>query len=138
MTMRAEDWPERLNTVIERECTRRFRYGRFDCAIFAARVVDAMTGSEHEAAIRANYSNTRGAYHWIDAAGGLDRIVTERLGRDAIDTRLAGRGDIVFYPGVDELGTLGVCVGDRCLVPMRPRGLRAFALADASKAWRVD
>lgn len=132
--MRRPDWRRRLDAEIRRHAHRRFDYGHFDCVLFAADAVAAMTGVDHAAAWRAQYHGARAAWRIVTAAGGLAALVTERLG-EPIAPRAARRGDVVLLD--EDGGSLGICVGADAVLPARPFGLARRPLTSARCAWRI-
>lgn len=108
-TRKTPGWIERLNLWLMATEHTPFVWGRHDCCLFAADGVEVLTGWDAMADLRGKYDSERGAYRLIAAAGGLDRLVTERMG-PAIATTLAQRGDVVMvHQGDREL--LALCLG---------------------------
>jgi hypothetical protein len=105
-----------------------FSYGRFDCAIFAARCVDAMTGSDWERSL--GYSDIRTAARFRRQEGGLEAGVTKRLGQPL--TTQARRGDICLI----DRNTLGVSLGSQIAV-LSDRNIVFYPITRALKHWRV-
>ena len=132
--MRRPDWVERLHMIVEAGAAVPFTFGSHDCGRFAARCIDAMTGSDREAELARQYANERTAARFLRREGGIEAAVTARLG-DPITVLEAGRGDVCLIPGEDGPG-LGVCVGATVAV-LRPEGIRYAPLSAALKAWRV-
>lgn len=131
--MRREDWTERLWAELEAKREQPFFYGA--CVDLAARVVDAMTGSNWAAEIAPLYTDEAAARELI--AGGVDALealVTARLG-DPVPMNFAYRGDPVLLQ-VEGGPALGVCTGDQIAVPT-DRGLLYRRRRIGLKAWRV-
>lgn len=131
--MRKENWPSILDDEIEKARSRKFSWGTHDCALWTARVVEAMTGVDYAAAWRGQYSSEFGALKAIAKNGyeGLDEIVTKALG-EPINKFMAQRGDVVIFDGA-----LGVCVGSNCAFVTPDDGLCFVKLRQCVKAWRV-
>ena len=130
--MRHQDWPTRMDEAL-RDCAQReFRYGRFDCCVFVAYVLEAMTGHDYLAAWR--YSNRYEAQELVREYAGLEGAVSQELGAP-IPVKQAKRGDVVMVE--DDGGSLGICVGSDVLYPARPWGLAQCKLSDGLVAWSV-
>lgn len=104
---RLPDWEQRLHDFISANRTRAFAWGEWDCALFAASAVEAMTGFDFGRPFRARgYTDARGAALALRevGAGTLLKTVDSHFARKPVG--LAGRGDIVMA------GTaLGICDG---------------------------
>lgn len=120
---------------------RQFRWGDFDCCLWACDVVALMRGLDLAAAFRGRYSDARGAARSLrDFAGrGLEetaRKIAEAHGFSEIPVALAQRGDIalVATSGGDALGVVlrGFVVG-----PGPNAGLARVPLGHARIAWAV-
>lgn len=122
---RREDWPERLAEA-EREARRKtFRWGEFDCCIYAADLVRAMTDTDPMAAFRGRYDSEETARALLDRAGGLRKAIGSALGEhNRIRREQALRGDVVFL----RLETGGYAVG------ISFGGMASFA-APTGHAW---
>lgn len=132
--MRRADWLARLYRVVEAGAAVPFAFGSQDCGRFAARCVDAITGSDWERELAGQYVDERTAIRFLARAGGISAAVTERLG-PPIAVLEAGRGDVCLLPGEDGPG-LGVCLG-ATVAALRPEGVRYVPLSAALQAWRV-
>lgn len=111
--MRRPDWPVHLDALIRAMSGRRFAYGSFDCCLFAADAVLAITGTDPAAGMR-DYTGRRAALEILKREGGLVRLVSRLLSTDPIPAARAQRGDIVYCVRSDvasERGSLGVCIG---------------------------
>lgn len=138
--MRAEDWPQRLGAVIEGARTRTFAYGTFDCALFAADCVLAMTEVDYAAELR-GYKSKLDAYRIVVGYGSLEAMITALLGREPKHPSRAGRGDVVLAtidlePG-ESGDCIGICVGPKCVFP-RPVGVRLTPRTVIRLAWSID
>ena len=63
--MRFYDWQERLDAAMNRAKSQMFSYGEFDCALFAADCVQAITGADYAAELR-GYDSKVAAYRVLD------------------------------------------------------------------------
>lgn len=130
--MRRQDWVARLREAVREGRRAPFSYGRADCCRFAARCVDAVTGSSILAELEALYQDRRGAARTLILEGGLSAAVTRRLGLP-VESSSARRGDICQVGGK----ALGVCWGGAVLA-VSASGLTALPLSSVRRHWRVD
>lgn len=128
--MRYEDWPTRLEQAISRHEGKAFRYGRFDCVIFCADVIEDMTGEYPHSFV---YSNRKEAEAIFAEYGSLESIVDSLFERKP--PKAAQRGDLVMVE--QDGGSLGICIGSRVILPARPQGLARLPLREAIAAWSV-
>lgn len=132
--MRLDNWPTLLAKEIEAARVRPFSFGEADCALWAADVVLAITGSDPAARWRGAYDSEFGALRLIAQHGGLRQMATEALG-EPINPAFAQRGDMVLI--ADGGGySLGICVGAQ-LAGMGERGLVFRPMSEAVCAWRT-
>lgn len=130
--MRNHDWASRLHEVVADHKYREFAWGEADCCLFAAKCVDAMTGSDLYREIRGNYFNEESAKAYIASFGGLEQAVTHWLGEP---TGRATRGDVVLFDG-GEGDAVGICLGSE-VYAMGPKGLHRVPRRVILKAWHV-
>lgn len=131
--MRREDWLRRLLDIVEEN--KPFVWGENDCCTFAARCVDAMTGSDWVEDLSNYYWDQKSAREYIADSGGIEAAVTNRIG-EPVPPMLARRGDVCLL----ETGTgygLGICAGRSALTPS-DSGLVATPMSKVIKAWRID
>lgn len=132
---RRRDWPRRLDHAVELAGRRVFRWGRWDCALFAADCVQAMTGHDFAAAFRGRYGSEIEALRL--AGGSLEDLADRLLGRGTANVARARRGDVVLVD-TDRGPALAVVALDGMHVwCAAPAGLCRLPLADARKAWRI-
>lgn len=107
-----------------------FRYGRNDCALFAARWVKLRTGRDLTLGIR--HRSLREGLEQLRAAGYQDHIALAAAQLEARDSVLmAQKGDIAVINR-----SLGIVTGERVALLER-RGLAHFPLTAASKVFVV-
>lgn len=134
---RLPDWPQRLDAVIVEATAKPFRYGAFDCCLFAADAVRAMTGVDPAQSWRGCYRGLRGALQMIRREGDVPAIVTSRLGIAPLEGHAARRGDLVWRPGPPAgYGAVGVCIGLHCVYPS-DRGLAFMPRDEGRLYWMV-
>ena len=137
-SIRHLDWDRRLRLAIEDSRQRTFRWGCHDCCLFAADLVEAMTGWDPATGLRGTYCSELEAARLIQARGGIRSLVSEMLGSNPFNPP-ANRGDVVLMqplmPG--HLEQLGVCVGDSAVVAAET-GLLHRPMHLAILAWSLD
>ena len=135
--MRHYDWVKRLYEAMDEAQVRGFDYGTANCALFAAHCVDAIRPDSFiEDELHTHFTDETTARAWEAAAGGMYKLVTDRLG-EPVGWVNAQRGDVCL---VDlELGpTLGVCTGESIAL-LGPDGKIGHLRIDKAVAvWKVD
>ena len=103
---RLPDWEDRLHEFLNENAAREFSYGEWDCALFGANAVLALTGVDFAKNFRGRYQSAAGAVRALaeHGAGDLTSTFSAALG-DACNPALAGRGDMVLHDG-----SIGVCM----------------------------
>lgn len=125
---RLPDWQDRLHHLVAQQSRRSFAYGQWDCALFVAAAVEAVTGRD-----------VRPSWSYGDRVGGLRRMRGDGF-RDhvayfqALFPRApdAAPGDIAVMPG----RALGVVQG-RMVYVLTPEGLGLAPLAHAREVLAV-
>lgn len=133
--VRLRDWQSRLARVIQGRALQPFAWHGNDCATFAADCVEAVTGVDRMADLRAGYTNERQAMRLIDVGGGLAAMLTDRLG-PAVRAELARPGDV----GATVQGVrLALCVfGGTAWHMPGEKGLVSIAPEQVISAWRCE
>ncbi len=135
--MRRLDWFPRLWQTLEGSITLPFEFGTHDCVVLTARCLDAMQeASNWRGLVGDLYRDKRSAVRLIMRSGGLEALVSARLG-ESVPRNLARAGDVCAL----ELSTgpaIGVCVGPRIAVASQPYGVEYLPLERAPCAWRMD
>jgi hypothetical protein len=107
---RKEDWHDRMWAMLDTLADSSFEYGKIDCCIFSAKVVDAMCDTEYEKKLSKYYCDENTAKAYIEVSGGLEQAVSSHIGQSKQGK--PQRGDVVMFSG--ELGqTLGIYVGSK-------------------------
>ena len=137
-TLRFSDWEPRLaQYILDHEWTQ-FRYGRFDCCLFAADAVKEICGVDLMAEERDFYRSARQARSVLSFIGGLERaveFVTIRAGFVEVAILFAQRGDLVMARKPRP-----VCgIVDLSGVARFPStdGLVRLPLRECARAWRI-
>lgn len=132
--MRSANWPDLLQHEVAAAAARAWEWGAHDCLQFAARCALAITGEDHAAQFGA-YSDERGAAQLLAEYGGVEGILTARLGPPTARL-LARRGDIVTTK-ITGRTTAGVCLGAVCAFAAA-EGVEFASLDVVEAVWRVD
>jgi hypothetical protein len=131
--MRRPDAIERLAALLREAQGKRFRWGRWDCCIFSARVHEAVTG-EDPRRLFPKYHTRKEAEAIIADCGGMRGLICRALG-EPVHVSRANRGDIVLCDfGRGEQPA--VAYGVHCFAPGR-LGLMKRPLALATAAWKI-
>jgi len=133
--MRRVDWVSRLWDTMNVWHSANFDYGHHDCCLFAARCIDAITGTDREKELLTQYHDERTAMRFIAKSGGIVPAISERLG-EPVDGYCARRGDVCLVPTENGDG-VGVCVGTTVAVAAET-GLEFYPLSTTIKHWRID
>lgn len=131
---RRPDWPQVLSRYLEESRAKPFAWGEHDCALFVARWVDRVTGSDIERKFRDVYRSAEGAAEIIDHYGGLSGIATHYLG-EPVEINFARRGDVALFDGRHG-DTLGLVIGLEVVAP-GAAGWVARPVFGCRSAWRV-
>jgi len=136
--VRLSGWEKRLMELIRDSEDRPFEWGVFDCALFAADAVNAITGVDLAADFRGHYSTAKGSVKALKkyGAGDLESTWTELLG-PPIDIRQAGRGDVVLVESIYG-PAVAVCMGSVAVSTAVEKGLISIDRALWLKAWACD
>ena len=141
---RLDDWQSRLHVYLEACEAKPFRYGQFDCCLFACGAVEAMTGVDLAAPFRGSYGTRIRAWKALGEYGGFPASLEKALERAARDhgmaetpVNFANRGDLVLVPRSRDfsLGLVSLS-GTEILVPAY-RGYLDIPLQSAARAWRT-
>lgn len=127
MITRKDNWPEILASEIA-AADRPFVWGEWDCCLFAAHVVRAMTGEDFAKSFR-GYRTKNDALKLLKQHGGVSGIASKFL--PEIPTTFACRGDVVE---IDD--ALGICIGQWSMF-LTETGLVQLPTLDGVRAWSV-
>jgi hypothetical protein len=134
---RVEGWPMILSQMLREQKDQPFVWGTNDCLIFPANVVNALTGFDPAEGLRGTYDGALGAQNIVDEAGGIEALITARLGIPGTRDILTGnRGDVVIMK--TAYGIMGGIIddsGSRIAVPISDQ--QTLVRFPLSKAWRV-
>ena len=135
---RFENWPERLNQYIADCQQKQFSWGEFDCALFTAGAIKAMTGLDLIRKLDLNYHSVYGANLITKPFGGLLELANTVAKQCAFSKQkisLAKRGDAVTTQ--TQLGmALGICLGQHAAFPNQ-LGLIFKPTKNSACSWRI-
>lgn len=134
-------WEKCFQAALGRAQTRDFKFGVFDCCMWAADAVNAITGVDPAASLRGTYHTRDEAHAVITARGGMEQMIDTlctSVGLVPWNPALAQRGDVVLLAPHDGFpGALGVVVGSNAAAPAVRRGLTYVPLTLALRAWHI-
>jgi len=137
---RVAGWERALAGWMQDALTRKFEWGKWDCALAACDAVNAITGVDPAAAFRGKYSTEAEALFLLgpEGLGVFAAAIAKQFGMAEARPKFAHRGDVALVdnglPGValgivDLSGRFSWCVVERGLVRM--------PMERWLKAWRV-
>lgn len=133
-----QDWEFRLEFYINASVHRLFRYGQFDCCLFAADAILEMTGVDVMKELR-GYKGAKAARDLLNKLGGIENAL-EGIARDnameEVPLLKAQRGDMVLIPGKRPAVGILSLDGSWVVVPS-VRGIFRLPLKLCARAWRV-
>lgn len=136
---RLPDWPERLDRLVKDARHRTFAWGRFDCCLFAADAVAAVTGIDPAEPWRGTYTDARAAARLLARMGCLDATaagIARHHGWPGVPPAFLGRGDVALVRLEDNRHALAVCLGIGFVLPAQ-HGLAALDRNHALSGWRI-
>lgn len=137
MTRKTQGWENRLIEYLNVAARTGFRPGTFDCAMFFAGAVEAMTGIDFAEQYRGKYKTIDGGLDMLNDRGYLDHLTyVETLFEEWPSPIYAQRGDGAAI--LDERGhpALGIVQGEK-IYAMGLTGLGLRPLSDAVKAFKI-
>lgn len=133
MSIRPDDWPERLAAFLESRGPEPFVWGSNDCALFAADWVLTLTGADPLGPLRGAWTDEASARDLMASLGGLDAAARSVLGEPLPTVLLARRGDVMLTPTDTGSWHLCICCGDH----WRGAGGSWGAVHSAACAWAI-
>lgn len=133
---RKEDWPARLNAAIDAARCRPFEWGVSDCALFAADVIEAMTGEDFGRPYRGTYNTSLGSLRAIRERGhdSIRDLMTSIFGQ-SWPPGLLQRGDIALWNN-GHGDTLGIVVGIH-IAAQGEAGVEFMPMHTCLTGWRI-
>lgn len=132
---RRPDWQSRLSACVQAALGTPFEWGRFDCALFAADAIHAMTDVDLAQGFRGRYSTATGASRILRRAGYSDHVDLAVASLPEIASAYATDGDVGLVETAAGL-TLGLYSGEMIAAP-GPAGLTFLPRTEAGRAFRV-
>ncbi len=135
--IRKDDWYSRLSSYIDGAFRKPFAYGEFDCTLFAAGAVEAMTGVNLYADFLGRYRTLRGGLRQLKKLGFGNQVDYVASLFTEVHPAMAQVGDIAVVD-TDTGPGLGIVQGARIYVTQPDTlGLGLVDLLRASRAFRV-
>lgn len=137
--MRYDDWPSRLHVYVESMRDVPFSYGTFDCGLFAAGCIDAMTGLDLAEDLR-GYTDRRECLEGCRLLCGsasirkLGEYIAARYELGEVPILMAQRGDLAIVKN-RRFGIIALS-GTEIMVPGKT-GIIRFPLKDATRVYRI-
>ena len=140
ITIRKQDWEEKLKAYIKDVGLRGFKYGHHDCVQFSAGAFKAMTGLDPLKGI-AKYKTVREVSDLLEDMGGLFAATDTMLSQLPVESKpptQAITGDIVGFYNQDDDETVGVVYDMGSIAVVGKKGLQFIALhPTAVRCWSV-
>ena len=141
--VRLSDWQSRLSAYLVGAAAAPFHYGVFDCGLFVAGAIEAMTGIDVVPGLRGAYAGRVEAFAAVKGlcgAGTMEALATHltaKYGLPEVAPLRAQRGDPVQlrHSRRSSLGLVAMH-GTEILTPYRG-GLLRLPLKHATRAWHV-
>ncbi len=147
--MRYPNWPARLEKFVQANHKRPFEYGKWDCCLFVAAAIEAMTGTHPAPEIIGAYDSESSAVEFIGtltpggSLSGAIASIMERSGYKEVPCLNAQRGDVIALTDWAS-ATLDTLVCVVWLDGVRTVGVNGFlkmTLHDlvnfGARAWRI-
>jgi hypothetical protein len=134
--IRLPGWEDHLADYLAQHNGAVFKFGKLDCALFAAGGIKAMTGTDPARGLRGKYRSQASSVRALKEHGFDSLAALAGSALDEIPPAFAHRGDIVM----DGSDSLGICVGSEALFvgdEDGAPGLVRLPLASWARAWRV-
>jgi len=141
--MRCEDWPERLDRLLTAGAARPFEWGKWDCCLFVADALLAVTGRDLAEGLREKYSSL-GEARWLLRArygsASIEKSVARMFllaGLDPSPPGMARRGDpVMLRDGRDlQIGVIGL--SGLAVINTETKGLVRVPRSLVTRAWNV-
>lgn len=143
---RVENWEEKLFGMVSSAREQEFKYGRFDCCLFASRIIGEITGQDpaEQFEFDLSYENREEAVKTLREKGyeSLEEMVedvAERRGWEEKANDFAHRGDIAIVENEDGFDAVGIVIDHRVVLPSHneQEGLGYSLRSEAKRVWRV-
>lgn len=129
------DWAHRLDGVIAGARSKRYQIGDWDCAVFVADSIEAMSGADLMGADRGAYAAGPESYCGEPVLAFIARRIIG-AGMVKVKPKFVRLGDVAAVETKHGLG-LGVVLGAVVAVPVEPAGLEPVSGQRITHAWRI-
>lgn len=133
--IRLSNWKTRLVQYLAQHIDEQYEIGTFDCALFAAGAIEAMTGTDIAAPFKGKYRSFARGYALMQAAGHADHVAYFASLLPEVHPSAAAPGDIAVVD-VDGDAALGVVQGEM-VYALAERGLVLIPLREVSRCFKV-
>jgi hypothetical protein len=122
--MRKENWDVEFNKYINTLNTKEYKYGSYDCCIFAADAVKAITGIDYMEEFRGKYNSVEEGNEALKTIGkgSLYRTLRAKFGKP-VRGCYGRKGDVAFYDDCCGIvlgrSALFIGINGQVLVPLR-------------------
>lgn len=132
---RFPDWQGRLSWFFTQNRNRPFEYGTWDCCLFAADAIKAMTGTDIAAEFRGRYANRTEAYALIGSVGSVAPKVAKQYGMPQVPISYARRGDMALIERARDYSLGIISLNGKEIAILRARGIVTIPLSLGFIAW---
>lgn len=132
---RSQNWPSLLASFLRDRAGAPFVWGSNDCLLFCADLVQELTGEDLASEFRGHYNTAADANALIEPYGGVEGVLTAKLGEPKL-IGFANRGDIAVFAhgGVACAGAVDES-GARVVFFAEGRGMVRLPLRVCTRAW---
>lgn len=142
--IRFPDWQSRLERFLREHRDDKFRYGSWDCALFACDAIQTITGVDPAVSFRGRYASRSESLQAIREYAGTASLralalkMTTELDMRQVPPLFAARGDVVLLRRGKRGFSLGVIgLNGKCVETVSDSGLRQVPLSLVVCGWRV-
>jgi len=131
---------KKLNEHVLNNAYKRFQWGAWDCCLFVADYLEAITGKDYAYIFRGRYGTQKGAYKALKEQGfaNIEEFCDEYF--EIKSLKFAQRGDVVLFlnPSVEKSEQcLGLCNGELSHFLTETEGIRWIKTKHCLRAWSV-
>lgn len=145
LPIRSRTWSTReLHEYLTNHANTPFAWGTFDCCLFAADAVQAMTGVDIASDFRGEYSDSASAFALIHSVTGSTTVADAAAYCAAKHgltewkhPLMAQRGDLVVFESGDNLIAGIVHLSGRYVVSVSESGLVKAPITAVQRAWHI-
>jgi hypothetical protein len=144
---RVENWEEKLFGVVSSAREQDFKYGRFDCCLFASRVIGEITGQDpaDQFGFDLSYENKREAVQTLrdkdyESLEEMVEDVAQKRDWEEKNNDFAHRGDVAVVENEDGFDAVGIVIDHRVVFPSHDEdeGLGYSPRSEAKRVWGVQ